>query len=178
MITMTFFVHIKDHYLLNITKASNKFLRTYVGKNTIIKLSYSNSRRLDTVSRFYIYLYFYIVGNCWELLFIFVRRMNLLIFEDSELLPFIQHWQIPLGRRFRALKLWFVLRIYGVENLQRYIRNHVAQAHEFEALVLSDPRFEIVAEVILGLVCFRLKVRAVFQSYYFYRMSHLILIHL
>lgn len=94
--------------------------------------------------------------------FIFVRRMNLLIFEDSELLPFIQHWQIPLGRRFRALKLWFVLRIYGVENLQRYIRNHVAQAHEFEALVLSDPRFEIVAEVILGLVCFRLKVRADF----------------
>ena len=50
-----------------------------------------------------------------------------------------------------------MLRIYGVENLQRYIRNHVAQAHEFEALVLSDPRFEIVAEVILGLVCFRLK---------------------
>ena len=63
MITMTFFVHIKDHYLLNITKASNKFLLTYVGKNTIIKLSYSNSGRLDTVSRFYIYLYFYIVGN-------------------------------------------------------------------------------------------------------------------
>lgn len=110
--------------------------------------------------------------------FIFVRRTNLLIFEDSELLPFIQHWQIPLGRRFRALKLWFVLRIYGVENLQRYIRNHVAQAHEFEALVLSDPRFEIVAEVILGLVCFRLKVRAVFPFYHFYRMSHLILIHL
>lgn len=70
----------------------------------------------------------------------------------------LQHWQIPLGRRFRALKLWFVLRIYGVENLQRFIRNHVAQAHEFEALVLTDPRFEIVAEVILGLVCFRLKV--------------------
>lgn len=69
-----------------------------------------------------------------------------------------QHWQIPLGRRFRALKLWFVLRIYGVENLQQYIRNHVAQAHEFEALVLADPRFEVVAEVILGLVCFRLKV--------------------
>ncbi|KAI4484978.1 hypothetical protein M0802_012897 [Mischocyttarus mexicanus] len=67
------------------------------------------------------------------------------------------HWQIPLGRRFRALKLWFVLRIYGVENLQKHIRSHVAQAHEFESLVLSDSRFEIVAEVILGLVCFRLK---------------------
>lgn len=55
-----------------------------------------------------------------------------------------------------------MLRIYGVENLQRYIRNHVEQAHEFEALVLSDPRFEIVAEVVLGLVCFRLKVRIFF----------------
>nr|KAF7399893.1 hypothetical protein H0235_015630 [Vespula pensylvanica] len=71
--------------------------------------------------------------------------------------PDYRHWQIPLGRRFRALKLWFVLRIYGVENLQKYIRSHIAQAHEFEALVLSDSRFEIVAEVILGLVCFRLK---------------------
>ncbi|KAG7208393.1 hypothetical protein KM043_014625 [Ampulex compressa] len=71
--------------------------------------------------------------------------------------PDYRHWQIPLGRRFRALKLWFVLRIYGVENIQRFIRSHVAQAHEFEALVLADSRFEIIAEVILGLVCFRLK---------------------
>lgn len=51
-----------------------------------------------------------------------------------------------------------------MENLQRYIRNHVEQAHEFEALVLSDPRFEIVAEVVLGLVCFRLKVWIFFSS--------------
>ncbi|XP_034939789.1 aromatic-L-amino-acid decarboxylase [Chelonus insularis] len=71
--------------------------------------------------------------------------------------PDYRHWQIPLGRRFRSLKLWFVLRLYGIENLQKFIRKHVAQAHEFEALVRSDPRFEIVAEVILGLVCFRLK---------------------
>ncbi|CAD6227631.1 GSCOCG00001311001-RA-CDS [Cotesia congregata] len=71
--------------------------------------------------------------------------------------PDYRHWQIPLGRRFRALKLWFVLRLYGVENLQKFIRKHVDQAHEFEALVLSDARFEITSEVILGLVCFRLK---------------------
>lgn len=71
--------------------------------------------------------------------------------------PDYRHWQIPLGRRFRALKLWFVLRIYGVENLQQFIRNHVSQAHEFESLLLSDPRFEIIGEVTLGLVCFRLK---------------------
>lgn len=73
--------------------------------------------------------------------------------------PDYRHWQIPLGRRFRALKLWFVLRLYGVENLQKFIRGHVAQAHEFEALLLSDSRFEIVAEVVMGLVCFRLKVK-------------------
>ncbi|XP_011859985.1 PREDICTED: aromatic-L-amino-acid decarboxylase-like isoform X1 [Vollenhovia emeryi] len=71
--------------------------------------------------------------------------------------PDYRHWQIPLGRRFRSLKLWFVLRLYGVENLQKFIRSHVAQAHEFEALVLSDPRFQIIGEVVMGLVCFRLK---------------------
>jgi hypothetical protein len=75
--------------------------------------------------------------------------------------PFVfQHWQIPLGRRFRALKLWFVLRLYGVRNLQAFIRKHVALAHEFEELVRKDSRFEIVSEVLLGLVCFRLKVRS------------------
>lgn len=70
----------------------------------------------------------------------------------------LQHWQIPLGRRFRALKLWFVLRLYGVRNLQAFIRKHVALAHEFEELVRQDDRFEIVSEVVLGLVCFRVKV--------------------
>lgn len=79
--------------------------------------------------------------------------------DDITVITFFQHWQIPLGRRFRALKLWFVLRLYGIENLQKHIRNHVAQAHEFEALLLSDSRFEIVEEVVLGLVCFRLKVK-------------------
>ena len=70
----------------------------------------------------------------------------------------MQHWQIPLGRRFRALKLWFVLRLYGVANLQAYIRNSISLAHYFGSLVNDDSRFEIVAKVIMGLVCFRLKV--------------------
>lgn len=77
---------------------------------------------------------------------------------DGSLCVQLQHWQIPLGRRFRSLKLWFVLRLYGVENLQKHIRKHIAQAHEFETLVLSDSRFEIIGEVLMGLVCFRLKV--------------------
>ncbi|XP_071945458.1 aromatic-L-amino-acid decarboxylase-like [Antedon mediterranea] len=68
-----------------------------------------------------------------------------------------RHWQIPLGRRFRSLKLWFVLRMMGIEKLQEHVRKQVQLAHDFEKLVLSDSRFEIVGSVILGLVCFRLK---------------------
>eukprot|EP00057_Strongylocentrotus_purpuratus_P035276 XP_798399.1 PREDICTED: aromatic-L-amino-acid decarboxylase [Strongylocentrotus purpuratus] len=68
-----------------------------------------------------------------------------------------RHWQIPVGRRFRSLKLWFVFRLFGVEKLQEFIRKQVSLAKEFEALVVDDNRFEIVAEVVLGLVCFRLK---------------------
>uniref|UniRef100_A0A8C2GXF0 Aromatic-L-amino-acid decarboxylase n=1 Tax=Cyprinus carpio TaxID=7962 RepID=A0A8C2GXF0_CYPCA len=67
------------------------------------------------------------------------------------------HWQIPLGRRFRSLKMWFVFRMYGLKGLQAYIRKHVGLAKEFESLVKADQRFEISADVVLGLVCFRLK---------------------
>ncbi|XP_042515557.1 tyrosine decarboxylase 2 [Macadamia integrifolia] len=65
-------------------------------------------------------------------------------------------WQIPLGRRFRSLKLWMVLRLYGLENLQHYIRNHIELAKNFEHLVSVDKRFEIVAPRTFSLVCFRL----------------------
>ncbi len=64
-------------------------------------------------------------------------------------------WQIPLGRRFRALKLWFVIRHYGVEGLRHHIRRHVALAHQFAAWVRADARFELAAPVPLNLVCFR-----------------------
>jgi aromatic-L-amino-acid decarboxylase len=66
-------------------------------------------------------------------------------------------WHIPLGRRFRALKLWFVLRHYGIEGLQHHIREHVALAQEFADWVRNDDRFEVAAPVPLNLVCFRLK---------------------
>jgi aromatic-L-amino-acid decarboxylase len=64
-------------------------------------------------------------------------------------------WQIPLGRRFRALKLWATLRHYGVEGLRHHVRKHVHLAREFAALVAADDRFELVAPVPLNLVCFR-----------------------
>jgi aromatic-L-amino-acid decarboxylase len=64
-------------------------------------------------------------------------------------------WQIPLGRRFRALKLWFVIRRYGLAGLRVHIRRHVELARYFATLLDTDPRFEIVAPVTLSLVCFR-----------------------
>jgi len=64
-------------------------------------------------------------------------------------------WQIPLGRRFRALKLWFVLRRYGVPGVQAHIRHHVELTRQFMRRITVDPRFEIVAPVELNLVCFR-----------------------
>jgi len=68
-----------------------------------------------------------------------------------------RHWGIPLSRRFRALKLWFVIRNYGVEGLQKYIREHCRLAKRFESLVLQDGRFEVCNQVKMGLVCFRVK---------------------
>jgi aromatic-L-amino-acid decarboxylase len=65
-------------------------------------------------------------------------------------------WQVPLGRRFRALKLWAVLRWYGAAGLREHIRGHVALAAEFAGWVRQDPRFRIVAPHPLGLVCLRL----------------------
>lgn len=68
-------------------------------------------------------------------------------------------WQIPLGRRFRALKLWFVLRHYGLDGLRGYIREHLRLAEQFEAWVRGDARFEVVAPRTITLVCFRLRPR-------------------
>jgi aromatic-L-amino-acid decarboxylase len=66
-------------------------------------------------------------------------------------------WHIQLGRRFRALKLWFVIRHYGLEGLQFHVRRHVALAREFARWVEEDPDFELVSPTPLNLVCFRHK---------------------
>jgi aromatic-L-amino-acid decarboxylase len=64
-------------------------------------------------------------------------------------------WQISLGRRFRALKLWAVLRWYGAEGLRAHIRAGIAQAAELAAWVTEDPDFDLHEPRTLGLVCFR-----------------------
>jgi len=66
-------------------------------------------------------------------------------------------WHIQLGRRFRSLKLWFLIRHYGIEGLQHNVREHVRLAQQFAGWVRADGRFEIAAPVPLNLVCFRHK---------------------
>ncbi|HEV2088027.1 MAG TPA: pyridoxal-dependent decarboxylase [Cryptosporangiaceae bacterium] len=68
-------------------------------------------------------------------------------------------WQVQLGRRFRALKLWWVMRWYGAEGLRAHIRRHVAWAQDFAGWVQADGRFEVAAPHPFGLVCFRLRAR-------------------
>jgi aromatic-L-amino-acid decarboxylase len=64
-------------------------------------------------------------------------------------------WHIPLGRRFRSLKLWFVIRHYGVEGLRHHVRRHVDLAQSFATWVEEADRFELAAPAPLNLVCFR-----------------------
>ena len=64
-------------------------------------------------------------------------------------------WHVPLGRRFRALKLWFVLRSYGAAGIRYHVREHVRLAQELATKIDADPRFELFAPVPFALVCFR-----------------------
>ena len=67
----------------------------------------------------------------------------------------LRDWGIPLGRRFRALKLWFVIRSFGIKGLQQKVRAHIELAKEFESWIREDPQFEVMAPVKINLVCFR-----------------------
>ncbi len=69
----------------------------------------------------------------------------------------LMDYGVPLGRRFRALKLWFVMRHYGREGLASRIRDHVAWARELAGMIAADERFELSAPVPLSLICFRRK---------------------
>ncbi|XP_028679305.1 histidine decarboxylase [Erpetoichthys calabaricus] len=77
--------------------------------------------------------------------------------ENSGAATDFMHWQIPLSRRFRSLKLWFVIRSFGVKNLQAHVRHGTEMAKLFESLVQSDTDFDVPAERHLGLVVFCLK---------------------
>jgi aromatic-L-amino-acid decarboxylase len=74
--------------------------------------------------------------------------------ESGEVFDY-RDWHIPLGRRFRALKLWFVIRHYGVAGLQHHIREHIKLAQEFKQWVVGSEEFELVVDTPLNLICFR-----------------------
>ena len=75
--------------------------------------------------------------------------------SDADAVVDYRDWHVPLGRRFRALKLWWVLRYYGAEGIRRHIRKHVRLAQDLAARLKEDARFEIVAPTPFSLVCFR-----------------------
>jgi aromatic-L-amino-acid decarboxylase len=68
-------------------------------------------------------------------------------------------WHVPLGRRFRALKLWLVMKHYGVQGLQAYVREHIQLAAEFEGMVRESTQWELVAPRTMNLVCIALNKR-------------------
>ncbi|EEF31699.1 tryptophan decarboxylase TDC1 [Ricinus communis] len=77
--------------------------------------------------------------------------------SESDSVVDFKDWQVGTGRRFKSLRLWLILRSYGVSNLQGHIRSDVQMAKIFEGFVKSDPRFEIMTPRTFALVCFRLK---------------------
>jgi aromatic-L-amino-acid decarboxylase len=74
--------------------------------------------------------------------------------ESGQVIDY-RDWHVPLGRRFRALKLWWVLRSFGVEGLQKMIREHVGWARTLADRIDADPRIETIAPTVWGLVSFR-----------------------
>ena len=73
--------------------------------------------------------------------------------DSGEVIDY-RDWHVPLGRRFRALKLWWVMRSFGVEGLQAMIRGHVAAAQRLDTWLRDDPRFEVIAPTPFALVSF------------------------
>lgn len=73
--------------------------------------------------------------------------------EQGEVIDY-RDWQIPLGRRFRALKLWFVLRHYGINGLQFHIRQHIQWAESLAQKITEHPEFDLLVPQKLNLLCF------------------------
>ncbi|KAJ2235888.1 hypothetical protein H4R99_005692 [Coemansia sp. RSA 1722] len=84
---------------------------------------------------------------------------------DTSFVKDYRDWQAPLGRRFRSLKLWFVMRMYGAAGIRAHIRSHVTQAKWLEEKLIEDGRFEIMAPVIFGLVVFRVRPSAIHAAH-------------
>jgi aromatic-L-amino-acid decarboxylase len=82
---------------------------------------------------------------------------------DSEVINY-NDYGVQLGRRFRSLKLWFVIKYFGVEGLAEIIKKHIHSANKFKLLVEEDPDFELMAPVPFSTVCFRYNPRGYMGS--------------
>ena len=87
----------------------------------------------------------------------FSLSLEILKTHDDPRAHNLMDYGVPLGHRFRALKLWFVLRYFGRERIQAMLRQHIQWAQDFAALVDVHPKFERVAPVPFSVVCFRYK---------------------
>ena len=83
--------------------------------------------------------------------------------EQDQVIDY-RDWSVPLGRRFRALKLWFVIRSYGVKGLQKIIRNHIKLAEYAATWIDEDPEFELVSPRSLSLLNFRFRPKNIAKS--------------
>ena len=75
--------------------------------------------------------------------------------SESDVVVDYRDWHVPLGRRFRSLKLWWVLRSYGAAGIRHHVREHVRMARDLDARIAGDPRFTLVAPTLFSLVSFR-----------------------
>ena len=75
--------------------------------------------------------------------------------SESDVVVDYRDWHVPLGRRFRSLKLWWVLRSYGATGIRHHVREHVRMARDLDARIAGDPRFTLVAPTLFSLVSFR-----------------------
>ncbi len=125
------------HYLDGVDEADSLVVNPHKWLFTPVDLSCFYTRRPDVVRR------------------AFSLVPDYLKYDEDPRLVNLMDYGLPLGRRFRSLKLWFAMRYYGHEGFVRMIRNHVAWSHRLATLIAADGRFELAAPVTMGLVCFR-----------------------
>lgn len=97
----------------------------------------------------------YVVKNKRALINTFAETPEYLKTKEDEEVTNFRDWGVPLGRRFRSLKLWFVIRSFGVNGLQEKIRLHLSLSQEFKSWVEKSSQFILMAPVELNTICFR-----------------------
>ncbi|HST07189.1 MAG TPA: pyridoxal-dependent decarboxylase, partial [Gemmatimonadaceae bacterium] len=87
-----------------------------------------------------------------------------LVVSESDAVPNLMDYGVSLGRRFRALKLWFVIRNFGVEGLRSLIREHIRIARRAAEWIDADPELELLADVNFSTIVFRHRPTGVSES--------------